>query len=127
MQLYRKLATLVQAIDNCRNKLPPNKEWAARHGDAIDELVRKHLPSGSGFDAGTVLIMERSTPERLVFEADYHHMNEGGYYDGWSEHEVIVTPSLASGFDLRVTGRNRDDIKAYIGEVFGDALTIEIG
>ena len=50
-------------------------------------------------------------------------MTEHGYYDGWTEHDVIVTPSLRSpGFSLRITGRNRRDIKEYIADAFHDAL-----
>ena len=46
----------------------------------------------------------------------FHHMNDGGFYDGWTEHSVVVTPSLVYGFDTRITGRDRNDIKNYIGE-----------
>jgi len=45
-------------------------------------------------------------------------MDENGYYCGWSDHSIIITPSLAFGFDLRITGRNVRDIKDYMAEVF---------
>jgi hypothetical protein len=45
-------------------------------------------------------------------------MNEGGYYDGWTEHQVIITPSLQHGFDVRVTGQDRNEIKDYLAELF---------
>ena len=44
-------------------------------------------------------------------------MNEYGAYVGWTEHDVIVTPAF-DGFNLRVTGRDRNQIKEYIGDVF---------
>jgi hypothetical protein len=53
-------------------------------------------------------------------------MNDGGFYDGWTDHSVIVTPSLVEGFNLRVTGRNRKDIKEYIAEQFCMALDQDI-
>ena len=75
-------------------------------------------PSGSGFDAGTTLNEEKSTQNRLVFDTAFHHMDDHGGYDGWTEHQVIVTPDLIVGFDVRVTGKNKRDIKDYIGDVF---------
>jgi hypothetical protein len=50
-------------------------------------------------------------------------MTEGGMYDGWTEHTVVVTPSLAFGINIRITGRNRNDIKDYLHDVFHEALT----
>lgn len=45
-------------------------------------------------------------------------MNECGYYDGWTAHTITVTPSF-SGFNLLISGRDRNDIKAYIRDTFG--------
>ncbi len=92
--------------------------------DRIKMLIHAHLPSGSGFDAGCKLLDE-STPEKLVFSADFHHLSDRGYYIGWSEHKVIVRPCLAWGFTLKVTGRDRRDIKDYIAETFHYALNQE--
>ena len=80
------------------------------------------LPSGSGFDAGTLISRGESLPNRLVLCTSYHHMNDGGMYDGWSDHDVIVKPDLQHGIDIRVTGRNRNETKGYIAELFGDVL-----
>lgn len=118
--LYQLLASLVQARINCAKS--GNVEWFDRHTERARELVKRHMPSGSGFDSGTTLDLDRSAPERLVFKADYHHMNDGGFYDGWTRHEVIVTPSLASGFSLRITGRDRNEFKDYAHEVFYSSL-----
>jgi hypothetical protein len=120
MKIFQKIAGLVEAIENCKKS--GNKEWEDRHSDAIEDLVKNHLPSGSGFDAGTKFGFMVSNPERLVFLTDFHHLNENGYYDGWTSHKIIVTPSLASGFDLKVTGRDRNGIKEYIAECFHEEL-----
>ena len=88
----------------------------------LRRYVRKYTPSGSGLDNGTALDVKASKPERLVFVADFHHMDTNGYYDGWTCHTVIVTPSLACGFVLRITGRDRYDIKDYLYEVYDQAL-----
>lgn len=120
---YSRIAQLLVAIDNCENS--NNTEWKHKHQDRLESIVERVMPHGSGFDSGCKLLDE-STPERLVFSADFHHMNDGGYYDGWSEHTVIVQPSLAHGFSLRVTGRNRNDIKDYIAETMEYALNSDI-
>lgn len=106
------IAHHLQAIDNCKRS--GNDEWIAKHSESIGELLES-APSGSGFDAGTQI--GPWSAARIIFETSFHHMNDAGMYDDWTEHNVIVTPAF-NGFDIRVTGRNRNDIKDYIGEVF---------
>lgn len=119
-KLYQELASLVVARLNCIKA--NNTEWHDKHEESIELLVKEHMPSGSGFNSGTSINLEECTPTRLVFETGFHHMNDGGMYDGWTEHKVIITPSF-DNFDMRVTGRNRNDIKNYIAETFSYALT----
>jgi hypothetical protein len=76
------------------------------------------MPHGSGFDNGTSLDVDASSDTKIVFTTAFHHMNEGGFYDGWTQHSIIVTPNLAIEFNLKVTGRNRNGIKDYIAECF---------
>lgn len=90
------------------------------------EKALETMPSGSGFDHGTKLD-DSSTPDRLVFLTAFHHMTEHGYYSGWTEHKVIVIPDFVHGIALRVTGRDRNEIKGYIAETFQHALTCEAG
>jgi hypothetical protein len=51
-------------------------------------------------------------------------MNTHGYYEGWTEHKVIVTPSW-HGFNIRVTGKDKNQIKEYITETFHYVLNEE--
>lgn len=125
--LYQKLACLILAHHNCIAS--GNTEWRDRHEDSISAIIKQFMPSGSGIDSGTSLDLDaclRHPGERLVFTAPFHHMNENGMYDGWTSHTVIVTPSLWSEFDIRITGKDRNDIKKYLHEVFHHALTLEI-
>ena len=125
--LYSELAMLIQARRNCAesvNGTPSLQDWFEKHSDRIEALVREHMPSGSGFDSGTTLDLDASHAERLVFNTAFHHM-EDGYYAGWTQHTVTVTPSF-HGFNLRVSGRNRNDIKDYIGSMFHEALHTEL-
>ena len=93
----------------------------------IDSLMDS-APSGSGFDAGTELDLDRSNKNNLVFITAFRHLDEFGDYEGWTHHEVIVKPDLRGGFEIRVTGRDKNEkgIKEYIADVFHTWLLEEI-
>lgn len=120
----REIALLLSARQNCINS--GNTAWLGNHTSRLTSLVRNHMPSGSGIDSGTTLDIDASTPDKLVFHTSFHHMDEHGSYDGWTEHAITVRPSLAFGLTLTIGGRNRNDIKEYLSETFTDALRAEI-
>jgi len=107
------------AIENC--KCSGNSEWLARHSANLKKLYQR-LPSGSGIDNGTTVHEISTTPERITLSCSFHHMNDQGSYDGWTEHRIYVTPSF-SGLNVRVTGRDRNDIKDYLGEIYMHCMT----
>lgn len=53
-------------------------------------------------------------------------MNDGGFYDGWTEHTVTVTPALHGDFHLRISGRNRNDIKEMMYQDFDYKLRTDV-
>jgi hypothetical protein len=118
------LAGLLAAANNCEKS--GNAEWKAKHTDRLNALVREHMPSGSGFDAGTKLDFSASNPNSLVFTTEFHHMNEHGGYCEWSSHRICVQPSLQFGFVLTVSGRNVRGIKDYIHDAFAIAIEAEV-
>jgi hypothetical protein len=118
--VYKAIASTLDALQRCEKT--GNVDWVDRHRSTIEALVEHHMPSGAGWDCATKLDFAESTPDRLVFYGAYHHMTGDGMYDGWTEHRIIVRPSLAFDFSIQVTGRNRNDIKEYLIERFGDAL-----
>jgi hypothetical protein len=125
MKLYQKLAHLIQACNNCQ--AAGNTEWFDRHEAEIHRLAEKYLPRGSGFDSGTQVNRKGSTANKLVLHTSFHHMNEDGFYDGWTYHTVFVRPSLVFGFEISsISGQNRNDIKEYIADALSSALEEEI-
>ena len=110
-EFYSALARAIQWLEQV------NDEYRSQAVKEFDDLV-KMLPSGSGFDNGSSVNLDKSTGEKIIIETSFHHMDEHGYYDGWTYHNVIITPSLQWGFNIRVTGRNKNDIKDYIQHEF---------
>lgn len=117
--VLQEIASRFESWEHCvkNKKVERSAEWLF----AIEKLVKDRMPSGSGLDAGTKFDFEASRLDRLVLITDFHHMNEHGFYDGWTYHKVIVTPSFV-GFDLRITGRDRNQIKDYLYDIFYQAL-----
>jgi hypothetical protein len=121
-----ELASSIVARLNCAKTPETHAEWFARHGETIDRIAKELLPSGSGIDSGTKVDLDKSDGRsRIVLETAFHHMNDGGMYDGWTEHTITITPDLLFGFSLRISGRDRNQIKEYLHDVFTQALDAE--
>lgn len=99
---------------------PPNTDYYKQRLAKIQRLLSM-LPSGSGWDEGTKL-EGNSTGEKLILYGSFHHMNEQGSYDGWTDHTIFVKPSLIHGFELRITGPDRNDIKDLLHQMFDASL-----
>ena len=99
-KVYEEIASLIIAIDNCNQA--GNWEWMEKHESRIEEIASSYLPSGSGFDSGSTVNIGDSTRNKIVINSSYHHMDEMGGYDGWTDITVVVTPSLAFGFDIKI-------------------------
>ena len=120
MKNYQRIASLLQAVENCERM--NNNEWKHKHIEHIEDMCNNG-PSGGGIDSGTEFNWDKSSPYKLFFIVDFHHMNDAGYYDGWTNHEVIVTPDLAMEINLRITGKDRNYIKDYLYDVYHHWLT----
>ena len=114
--VYRDIADALSAVRHCIKS--GNADWLHNHRERIKHLVSYYMPSGSGFDNGTRLDEDLSREDCLVFYTSFHHMDEFGSYDGWTEHTVRVYPCFARGVHLTITGRDRNGIKDYIAEYF---------
>lgn len=66
--------------------------------------------------------MTQTITQAIAAMTTAHQNCDSGMYDGWTEHKVTVTPSF-SGFDITVSGRNRNGIKEYIADMFYTALS----
>lgn len=111
MKVYQKIARTLKAMESC------NETWQARHEQTIEDIEDKYLPSVAGFDAGCNIDLDKSRPDRIVINCPYHCMNDAGYYDGWIYPAIIVTPSLAFEFNIKLNWRGyRGRYKALMEE-----------
>jgi hypothetical protein len=101
-----------------------SQEWIALRKDYEKKLM-DFAPSGSGFDNGTKLVRDECTHCKLVFTTSFHHMDEHGFYTFWTEHTVTVKASFVFDFDIYVSGKNVNEIKDYIADVFNSWLSSE--
>lgn len=97
-------------------------EWIERHKEQCEVIADHFLPSGSGIDSGCSIDFENSKPDRVVILVPFHKMDSNGYYCGWQDYKVIITPSLIFGSVIRITGRD-NMIKDYLHGCFDHALS----
>lgn len=103
-KLYEILDTAITAKKNCQKANVANFPWENKWSHLIEHLEKNHLPSGSGFDAGTQIAEDECVGgAKLVLTFDFHHMDEHGYYDGWTTHKAVITPCF-DGINLSVRG-----------------------
>ncbi len=122
--LYREIAALIGARSRCEKSASHN-EWFNRHTERLEWIAKNVLPRGSGIDNGTQIDLGLSTEEKIVLRTAYHHMNEGGMYDGWTEHTITIRPSLQSNFTMTFSGRNRNEIKDYLHQEYEYVLSAD--
>jgi hypothetical protein len=117
-KLFREIASTCGARKRC---LANGNDFAEKHDIRLMVLENEFLPSGSGIDNGVSIDRDASTDGRIVLLFSFHHMDSNGGYDGWTDYRAIVTPSF-TGYDLRIVGSNRQDIKEYLHQTLSDAL-----
>jgi hypothetical protein len=117
--VIQRLAGSIGAYKNCVAN--GNDEWVRKHMETIEDMEKNYLPHGAGIDVGCKVDMDKSTDKKVVIHTSFHHMNEVGMYDGWTEHTITVKPDF-TGIDITISGRDRNGIKDYLGEVFHTAL-----
>lgn len=116
--LAQAIAEAAEARNNCLKS--GNDEWRLRWESRLNELA-DYLPSGSGVDNGTAILWDSSNTASITLHIEYHHMNDGGFYDGWTEHSVVVKPTF-SGLNVHVKGRDRNQIKDYLSDLLHESL-----
>jgi hypothetical protein len=124
----RTVAQEIAAAAGARKRCledPTREKWLDKWTEALHD-IECELPHGSGIDSGTVIDFNASGDDKIVLLASYHHMNDAGFYDGWTDHILVITPAF-DGLRIQVQGHDRNGIKEYLHEVFREALSAEWG
>ena len=154
-----QIYTQLNRIANCTVELADRSDKTdpaviERLQDNIDDATHRlqvieqcHLPSGHGFDAGTLIYMPESGLTQVAnwrasnkhqdvirLKSHYHHMDEMGGYGDWSELKIAIRPCfLAPGFTLRITTPTYGNVRSmrdmdidYWHDEFYAALTEEV-
>jgi len=119
VRLIVKIYRTIQAMKHCLKS--GNVEWYDKHDATLNNISKHYLPSGSGIDAGCTINIDESNENKIVINFSFHHMDENGFYDGWTDHKVICKPSF-DGFNLRITGKNKNGVKEYLYDTFDSCL-----
>lgn len=114
-QVYTVIASLFNAWQHCQEN---GNQFAAKHEATIERIMKETAPHGSGFDNGTRFDFDASDYGKLVFTFGYHHMDGGGYYCGWTEQTLTVTPSFIGGFDFEIVMEGSPDDEEFYLEGF---------
>ena len=122
-KLVAAINNALVARRNCENS--GNDEWQDRWARKLEQYT-KHLPSGSGIDAGSTIDMYESESEALVLRTQYHHMNDNGFYDGWTDHKLTIQPTFSGGLQINIEGEDRNDIHDYLVDTFNEALSLMV-
>ncbi len=123
-KVYQYLARNAQRI---RSLLVADQVTEAREAEVtLIQWMKSNAPSGSGIDCGTKINFDASGDTKVVLTTEFHHMNDGGYYDGWTQHTITAVASLRFGFTLKVGGRDRNSIKEYLGDLYHEWLNQEV-
>ena len=108
MKLYQKIARVMSQ----KNSL----KWEDL------KLLNELLPNGNLIrrEGGTMILL-KSTETKIVIDTAYWHYETSR----WTEHQVVITPNFEGGINIRITGKNEDNIKEYLHEIFREALMKE--
>lgn len=125
-KLYQLIASEIARLHYCdaaQTNQPHHADNAANARERL-QIMQDELPSGSGIDCGTKIDLDESTDRKIVLTLSYHHMNDGGMYDGWTDHKIVLTPGFCC-FAIKITGRDRNSIKEYLADTYMHALNAE--
>lgn len=113
--VYQLIASLIVAYKNC--EASHNLIWLNRHSQKIRHIFDSL--EGAGFKFYYEL--DKSKENKIIFYGNYHKMNDTGYYDGYDNFKVIMTPDFINGFSLRIISTD-SKIKSEDREYYYDYL-----
>ena len=90
-----------------------NFQWFDAREREIAQIESDCLMSGSGFDSGTTVDLDKSTSEKIVLNSAYHTMDDSGMYGQWIDLTITIVPSLQWSYDFKVNMHGFRDTKGH--------------
>ena len=113
-KIYQRLAKLISWNS------PKDPKWVDARDEEI-EAIMKTAPHGSGIDGDVTLIENDSSDTEIVIKAQYHTMNQNGYYGEWITAIITITATLVTpGFDIDV--QFEEDIEKINNQYYNEAV-----
>lgn len=127
MKIIEELASRIDAYERCSVAPFNSFKGAEIHKRVIDDIVDNFLPHGSGIDGTNEILFDECKRDKIVIAGSYHAMNDAGYYDGWYDFKIKVTPHF-HGIDVDIVGNfgKYGFCKDSIADQFYYALNREI-
>jgi hypothetical protein len=114
MKVVEALASALSTMRSCERE-----EMADRAKERVGKIQQELLLSGSGNDAGSEVLVDLCSDRKIVIQSDFHHMDENGFYSGWTKGVFTITPSF-HGIEVKFVVRGRPDIKYWDARLFID-------
>lgn len=114
------MATNAEALARSYLSLTHTKESGRYAPEVVNcwedfhNAVKDTIPTGSGITLNSV----SCTEEKIFLNVSYQHYTEHGFADGTTDHTIKITPNFVFGVYTSVRGRDRNQIKPLLEDVF---------
>ena len=107
MKLYQKIARVASQ----KNAIQKGEEFVK---------LQKYLPIAKGIGEKSVILLKSTENKIVIYTAYWHELLQER-----TDHLIVVTPSFEGEINVRVTGKNVDNIKSNLNHIFREALLKE--
>jgi hypothetical protein len=103
-----------------RSNRSKDMSWEFEASMEVQHTLER-LPHGSGIDRNWGILNCSNPSKRIVLDNSFHRMDNNGSYCGWLPFKVVITPSLWSVIEIRVTGCSKHPgVQDYLEETLRD-------
>ena len=118
--LVGHIACAVNSMARCNSN---GNAYADKWESLLAHIEKDILPRGSGFDCGCRIERSPRNPAYVQIAFSFHHMDESGRYDGWTEHTATFKPDFETGFSLHLSGKDHNSAKEYFSDILSELLS----
>ena len=123
IKVYIAIARAIGAYQRCSKESNPWENFWYERLKAYERSLY-----GAGIEDILIGTAMSKSDSLIVVTGRYHALSENGFYDGYYDFTVKITPSLATGCCIRVTGNmgKYNDAKDFIFDMFSETLWMDV-